>query len=136
MDYRTTDIVYEKIVERVQTDRTRNPLILLRSLHLLKKYLIRFVPTIPVIETLDQFCCVISAPDPTIHKTLLYIRALLIRKSTKTDEVRERRIMDSTFSGAKRSTGLRETRAQLQEAILRSNWLYSNRITFKKVILE
>ena len=64
----TSPVVYEKIIERVQTDRTRNPLILLRSLGVLKKYLVHFMPSPTVIETLDNFCCSVAATDPQTRK--------------------------------------------------------------------
>ena len=76
--------MYEKIIERVQTDRTRNPRILLRALKVLKEHLVDAMPSPPVRETIDQFCCSVAATDPQTRKVNdLQADYRLIRTHTK-----------------------------------------------------
>lgn len=71
---KSLDTVYEKIMERVGTDKTRNEEIARRSVNILKSNLPSYVPTGDVLWKLDTFCQSIMTDNDQIIK----VRALLL----------------------------------------------------------
>ncbi|KAJ5077575.1 conditional loss-of-growth 1 [Anaeramoeba ignava] len=82
-DSKFVDIVYEKIMERVRTDKTKNTTTLLRSVQLIKMNLNKYKPSNEVMFKLDDFCQEIDTKNnPNLTKSLKYIRTLISRSTS------------------------------------------------------
>jgi len=67
----TIDIVYEKIIERVQSDKKVD----VQGIKLIKTYLTKHVPSRNTLINLDQFCQSLSTTSTTeLAKSAIYVR--------------------------------------------------------------
>lgn len=73
----TVDIVYEKLIERVNASKTQSQQVVPLTVKLLKTNLTQHVPSKETLHKLDMFCIALKSDSPIVSKSIQFVRNLI-----------------------------------------------------------